>query len=60
LPRILQRRAEVAAARTELDHLDRELADLEQALKHGDAKPRLCCEGTGTDDSADAGQCSCV
>ncbi len=59
LSRILQRRAEVASARAELDHLDTELANLEQALKIGTPQPSLCSERTSTDDSADHAQCSC-
>ncbi len=35
LPRLTARRAEVAAARAELDHLDRELARLESSLQQG-------------------------
>jgi len=55
LPRLTARRAEVAAARAELDHLDRELARLETALQQGGpgaeldlerrmpVRPNSCC-----------------
>ncbi len=62
LPRILQRRAEVAAARAELDHLDRELANLEQALQSGASPSSLCCEGTNPHEAADCADhadCTC-
>ena len=40
--RLAQRRAEVAAARAELDHLDNELASLEAALQSGQPTTSLC------------------
>jgi MerR family transcriptional regulator, copper efflux regulator len=42
LPRLAQRRADVAAARAQLDHLDAELARLETAVRTGQAQPILC------------------
>ena len=44
LPRLTTRRAEVAAARAELDHLDRELARLESSLQRGDPSTDLDLE----------------
>jgi DNA-binding transcriptional MerR regulator len=41
LPRLTARRAEVAAARAELDHLDRELARLETSLQQGEPSTSL-------------------
>ena len=43
LHRIDERRKEVAAARAELDHLDRELATLERAMRSGRRLPLACC-----------------
>ena len=43
-PRIAARRIEVAAARAELDHLDIELVNLEQALECGQPQATLCLE----------------
>jgi DNA-binding transcriptional MerR regulator len=42
---VRQRRAAVAAARAELDHLEGELAGLEAALSGSAAKTQICCEG---------------
>lgn len=42
---VRERRAAVAAARAELDHLERELDSLEAALAGSAAKAQLCCEG---------------
>ncbi len=44
LPRLVARRAEVAAARVELDHLDRELARLEASLQAGEPSDSLDLE----------------
>lgn len=44
LPRLTTRRAEVAAARAELDHLDRELARLESSLQRGEPSTGLDLE----------------
>lgn len=40
--RVTERRAEVAAARAELDHLDTELASLQRALATGEPNDALC------------------
>jgi len=40
--RLADRRAAVAAARAELDHLDSELAKLQESLASGQPKPSLC------------------
>ena len=45
LPRLVARRAEVAAAHAELDHLDRELARLEDSLLRGEPSASLDLEG---------------
>jgi DNA-binding transcriptional MerR regulator len=42
LERVRDRRAAVAAARAELDHLERELGNLEAALEGGRPKTNLC------------------
>jgi MerR family transcriptional regulator, copper efflux regulator len=42
LERVRDRRAAVAAARAELDHLERELGNLEAALDGGRPKTNLC------------------
>jgi MerR family transcriptional regulator, copper efflux regulator len=42
LDRVRDRRAAVAAARAELDHLERELSNLEAALASGQPKANLC------------------
>lgn len=46
LPRVVARRAEVASARAELDHLDTELGLVERALRSGATELGLCCEGS--------------
>ena len=45
LPRLVARRAEIAKARAELDHLDVELDALERTLQSGVPQPILCFEG---------------
>ena len=52
LPRIVDRRAEIAAARAELDHLDGELRELERSLRNGEPNPPLCHEGDDDNDCA--------
>jgi DNA-binding transcriptional MerR regulator len=47
LVRIEERRKEVAAARAELDHLDRELGTLERAMRSGRRLPLTCCPEGG-------------
>lgn len=44
LPRLIARRVEVATARAELDHLDRELARLEASLQAGEPSATLDLE----------------
>lgn len=44
LDRLGERRAAVAAARAELDHLDRELANLESALRAGGRQLPVLCQ----------------
>jgi len=44
LPRIASRRAELAAARTEIDHVDEELARLERAIRSAEPQVTLCLE----------------
>lgn len=55
LPRIVARRAEVASARAELDHLDAELRLVERALRSGATELGLCDEEGASDDSRDRG-----
>jgi MerR family transcriptional regulator, copper efflux regulator len=50
--RIAERRAEVIAARAELDHLEGELAGLERALAAGRPHSTLCLERRSDDDPA--------
>ncbi|MGH2406866.1 MAG: MerR family transcriptional regulator [Candidatus Limnocylindrales bacterium] len=52
LPRLASRRAEVAAARSELEHLDAELARLESAIQGGEANAAACLERRDADDAA--------
>lgn len=47
LPQIEERRRAVAAARAELDHLDRELENTQRALRAGTALPLICCPEGG-------------
>ena|SRR6478735_7616173 len=50
LPKVRERRAAVARARAELDHLDRELAATEAALAaKGRQLPLACCADVGGD-----------
>lgn len=44
LPRIAERRAELAAARAEIDHVDEELVRLERAIRSAEPQPTLCLE----------------
>ena len=44
LPRIEQRRAELAAARAEIEHVDEELARLERAIRSDEPQTTLCLE----------------
>lgn len=44
LPRIAKRRAELAAQRAELDHVDEELARLERAMRSAEPQVTLCLE----------------
>lgn len=53
LPRIVARRAAVASARAELDHLDTELGLVEWALRGGATILRLCDREGALDDSVD-------
>jgi MerR family copper efflux transcriptional regulator len=55
LPRIQARRAEIASARAELDHLDAELATVERALRGGASVFNVCDEDGASDDPADCG-----
>lgn len=48
LERVTERRRAVAAARAELDHLDRELEALERATRDGRRLPISCCGEGGT------------
>jgi DNA-binding transcriptional MerR regulator len=58
LPRLAQRRAEVAAARAELEHLESELARLETAVRTGRTQPILCrVEPTGEEEPCAPLQC---
>jgi len=50
LPRIEARRAEVASARAELDHLDAELALVERALRGGASVFNVCDEDGASND----------
>ena len=45
LPRLASRRAEIAAARAELEHLDAELVRLEGAIDRGTPMPRYAWRG---------------
>lgn len=47
LVRIGERRKEVAVARAELDHLDRELVTLQRAMRSGRRLPLACCPEGG-------------
>jgi DNA-binding transcriptional MerR regulator len=47
LDRLVERRQQVAAARAELDHLDRELATLEHSMRTGRMLPLSCCGPEG-------------
>ncbi len=58
LPRIEARRAEVAVARAELDHLDAELALVERTLRGGATNLGLCDRGA-SDDSVDCDSVGC-
>ena len=51
LIRIADRRAELAAARAELDHLDAELGRLERTLRDGGSSESLCLSERRTDAS---------
>lgn len=44
LPGVEKRRAELAAARAEIDHVDEELARLERAITSGQSQTTLCLE----------------
>lgn len=58
VPRLAQRRAEVAAARAELEHLEAELARLETAVRTGQPQPILCREPvTGEEEPCAPSQC---
>ncbi len=58
LPRLAQRRAEVAAARAELEHLEAELARLETAVRTGQPQPILCrVPTTGEEERCAPSQC---
>jgi DNA-binding transcriptional MerR regulator len=48
LERVSERRKAVAAARVEIDHLDRELEAVERAMSDGRALPISCCGEGGT------------
>ncbi|MEZ4595608.1 MAG: MerR family transcriptional regulator [Chloroflexota bacterium] len=48
LERVAQRREAVAAARAELDRLDRELQAVEEALRRGRRLPIGCCAEGGS------------
>ena len=49
LPRIAERRAEIAKARSELDHLDAELVNLTRTLHSGEPQPVLGFERWNAD-----------
>jgi DNA-binding transcriptional MerR regulator len=51
LPLVSAQRTAIAAARTELDDLDRRLAELEDSLATTDVDPDLCLEKGGEDDA---------
>lgn len=58
LPRLRERRAEVAAARAELAHLETELARLEEAVRTGQPQPILCSAvSTGEEEPCAPSQC---
>jgi len=44
LPRIAKRRAELAAARAEIEHVDEELVRLERAIRSAEPQTTLCLE----------------
>ena len=44
LPRVAERRTELAAARAEMEHLDEELARLERAIRSAEPQLTLCLE----------------
>lgn len=48
LRRIEQRRAELAEARAEIDHVDEELARLERAIRSEEPQTTLCLERQGS------------
>ena len=48
LERVAERRAGVAVARAELDHLEHELATVEHAVRSGQALPIACCAEGGS------------
>ncbi len=47
LDRLGERRQAIAAARAELDHLDRELATLQNSMRSGKMLPLACCGPEG-------------
>lgn len=58
LPQLIARRAEIAAARAELDHLDVQLAGLEDSIRDGRLRESVCndeCEEGG----ASCASCQC-
>jgi MerR family copper efflux transcriptional regulator len=54
LDRIARRRQEIATARAELDHLDRELATLERSARAGRMLPLAPCQGDASCSTAPA------
>lgn len=57
LPQLGRRREEIAAARAELDHLDTQLAGLEDAIRAGRFREQSCCEHEEGD--APCASCQC-
>ena len=58
LPRLRERRTEVAAARAELEHLEAELARLEEAVRTGQPQPILCSDvSIGEEEPCAPSQC---
>ena len=45
VPRIARRRAELAAARSEIEHVEEELSRLERAIRSAEPQVTLCLEG---------------
>ena len=59
LPQLHARRAEVAAARAELDHLDAQLAGLEEAILAGRLRDETCKDREDREGGHTCASCQC-